>query len=115
VRFFVDAQGRVDAAAVLESSIGNHAVECCIADIAIGVVFKKRRLVEKLLGLRPSHRRSPNPRLEGGPDHHGDTPQARNSGIAVLAAQIITATRPRVQKPQARISGIVLLVLSQVP
>ncbi len=41
VRFFVDAKGKVDAAAILESSIDNHAVERCIADVAASVVFER--------------------------------------------------------------------------
>jgi TonB family protein len=41
VRFFVDGKGKVNAAAILESSIDNHAVERCIADVAVGVTFER--------------------------------------------------------------------------
>jgi TonB family protein len=41
VRFFVDGKGEVDDVSIVESTIGNHAVERCIADIAVGVVFER--------------------------------------------------------------------------
>jgi TonB family protein len=41
LRLFVDAKGEVDDVAIVESSIGNHFIERCIADIALGVVFER--------------------------------------------------------------------------
>jgi TonB family protein len=41
LRFFVDAKGEVEDVAIVESSIGNHAIERCIADIGLGVVFER--------------------------------------------------------------------------
>jgi TonB family protein len=41
LRFFVDGKGEVDDVAIVESSIGNHAIERCIADIGLGVVFEQ--------------------------------------------------------------------------
>jgi TonB family protein len=40
LRFFVDGKGEVDDVSILQSNIGNHAVERCLADIAVGVVFE---------------------------------------------------------------------------
>lgn len=41
LRFFVDGKGEVDDVAIVESSIGNHVIERCIADIGLGVVFER--------------------------------------------------------------------------
>jgi TonB family protein len=41
LRFFVDGKGEVDDVSIVESSIGNHAIERCIADIGLGVVFEQ--------------------------------------------------------------------------
>jgi TonB family protein len=41
VRFFVDVKGEVDEVSIVESSIGNPAIERCIADISVGVVFER--------------------------------------------------------------------------
>jgi TonB family protein len=41
LRLFVDAKGEVDDVAVLESSLGDKAMERCIADILLGVVFER--------------------------------------------------------------------------
>jgi hypothetical protein len=41
LRFFVDGKGEVDDVSIIESSIGNHTVERCIADIGLGVVFEQ--------------------------------------------------------------------------
>lgn len=41
LRFFVDGKGEVDDVSIVESSLGNHLVERCIADIGLGVVFEK--------------------------------------------------------------------------
>ena len=41
LRFFVDAKGEVDDVSIVESNIGNHAIERCIADIGLGVVFER--------------------------------------------------------------------------
>jgi len=60
VRFFVDGKGEVDAVSILKSSVGNHAVERCIADIAVGVVFEppaghKPMTFDYPIVFRPSH------------------------------------------------------------
>lgn len=39
IRFFVDGKGEVVDVAILESTIGNGAVERCLADIAVGVTL----------------------------------------------------------------------------
>jgi TonB family protein len=39
LRFFVDGKGEVVDVAILESTIGNGAVERCLADIAVGVTL----------------------------------------------------------------------------
>jgi hypothetical protein len=39
MRLFVDGKGEVNDVAILESSIGNHFIERCIADICLGVMF----------------------------------------------------------------------------
>jgi hypothetical protein len=39
LRFFVDGKGEVVDVAILESNIGNGAVERCLADIAVGVTL----------------------------------------------------------------------------
>jgi hypothetical protein len=41
LRFFVDGKGEVYDVGILESTIGNHAVERCIADIGLGVMFER--------------------------------------------------------------------------
>jgi TonB family protein len=41
LRLFVDPKGEVDDVAVLESSLGDKAMERCIADILLGVVFER--------------------------------------------------------------------------
>ncbi|HVX93999.1 MAG TPA: AgmX/PglI C-terminal domain-containing protein [Polyangia bacterium] len=41
LRFFVDGKGEVYDVGILESTIGNHAVERCIADIGLGVTFER--------------------------------------------------------------------------
>jgi TonB family protein len=41
LRFFVDGRGEVTDVAIIKSSIGNHAVERCLADIGLGVVFER--------------------------------------------------------------------------
>ncbi|HVU50444.1 MAG TPA: TonB family protein [Polyangia bacterium] len=41
LRLFVDGKGEVQDVTVLESSIGNHAIERCIADICLGVMFER--------------------------------------------------------------------------
>jgi hypothetical protein len=41
LRFFVDGKGEVDDVSILESSLGNHTIERCIADIGLGVVFEQ--------------------------------------------------------------------------
>jgi hypothetical protein len=41
LRFFVDGKGEVSDVQVVESTIGNHVVERCIADIGLGVVFER--------------------------------------------------------------------------
>ncbi|HTA20578.1 MAG TPA: AgmX/PglI C-terminal domain-containing protein, partial [Polyangia bacterium] len=41
LRFFVDGKGEVDDVSIVESSLGNHTVERCIADIGLGVVFEQ--------------------------------------------------------------------------
>jgi hypothetical protein len=41
MRFFVDAKGEVEDVAILESSIGDHLIERCIADIGLGVTFER--------------------------------------------------------------------------
>jgi TonB family protein len=60
VRFFVDGKGEVDDVAILKSSVGNHAIERCIADIAVGVVFDppaghKPMTFDYPIVFRPSH------------------------------------------------------------
>jgi hypothetical protein len=40
MRLFVDGKGEVDDVAILESNIGNHLIERCVADICLGVVFE---------------------------------------------------------------------------
>jgi hypothetical protein len=41
LRLFVDAKGEVDDVTIVESSIGNHVIERCIADICLGVIFER--------------------------------------------------------------------------
>jgi hypothetical protein len=41
LRFFVDARGEVQDVAIVESTIGDHAVERCLADIGLGVTFER--------------------------------------------------------------------------
>jgi hypothetical protein len=41
MRLFVDGKGEVQDVAILESSIGNHGIERCIADICLGVMFEQ--------------------------------------------------------------------------
>jgi hypothetical protein len=41
LRFFVDGKGEVDDVSIVESNLGNHAVERCIADVGLGVVFER--------------------------------------------------------------------------
>jgi hypothetical protein len=41
LRFFVDGKGEVYDVGILESTIGNHAVERCIADIGLGVKLER--------------------------------------------------------------------------
>jgi hypothetical protein len=41
LRFFVDGKGEVYDVGILESTIGNRAVERCIADIGLGVMFER--------------------------------------------------------------------------
>jgi TonB family protein len=41
LRLFVDGKGEVDDVSVIESSLGNRAIERCIADVALGVVFDR--------------------------------------------------------------------------
>jgi hypothetical protein len=41
LRLFVDGKGEVDDVSILESSIGDHVIERCIADICLGVVFER--------------------------------------------------------------------------
>ena len=41
LRFFVDGKGEVDDVSIVESSLGSHTVERCIADIGLGVVFEQ--------------------------------------------------------------------------
>jgi hypothetical protein len=41
LRFFIDGKGEAYDVAIVESSIGNHAIERCIADIGLGVVFEQ--------------------------------------------------------------------------
>jgi hypothetical protein len=41
LRLFVDGKGEVQDVTVVESSIGNHAIERCIADICLGVMFER--------------------------------------------------------------------------
>jgi hypothetical protein len=41
LRLFVDGKGEVQDVTVIESSIGNHAIERCIADICLGVMFER--------------------------------------------------------------------------
>jgi TonB family protein len=40
LRFFVDAKGEVQDVSIVQSNLGNHVVERCLADIAVGVVFE---------------------------------------------------------------------------
>jgi TonB family protein len=40
LRLYVDGKGEVDDVEVVESNIGNHSVERCIADICLGVTFE---------------------------------------------------------------------------
>jgi hypothetical protein len=41
LRFFVDGKGEVSDVQVVESTIGNHVIERCIADIGLGVIFER--------------------------------------------------------------------------
>lgn len=41
LRFFVNDKGDVDDVSIVESNIGSHIVERCIADIGLGVVFEQ--------------------------------------------------------------------------
>lgn len=41
LRFFIDGKGEAYDVAIVESSIGNHAIERCIADIGLGVMFEQ--------------------------------------------------------------------------
>jgi len=40
LRFFVDGKGEVDEVSVVESSLRNRAIEHCLADVGVGVVFQ---------------------------------------------------------------------------
>ena len=40
LRFFVDGKGEVDDVSVVESSLRNRAIEHCLADVGVGVVFQ---------------------------------------------------------------------------
>ena len=41
LRFFIDGKGEANDVEIVESSIGNHAIERCIADIGLGVMFER--------------------------------------------------------------------------
>jgi TonB family protein len=40
LRFFIDGKGEAQDVEIVESSIGNHGIERCIADIGLGVMFE---------------------------------------------------------------------------